>query len=151
MLTEVQLRAAKIPFIGYIAFHYWFVIQTGNITERWEVWQNQHRCQLSWGHLHLNLLQPHQGVGNGSSWIEQTWYGEDAEKLIKIIQKSPNTYIYNYLYRYYPGPNSNTYVQWILDQTQINYYLGRKGIGKNYHRWANKLKFLSKVKIPVEC
>lgn len=132
MLPQVELRAAKIPFIGAIAVHYWFVIKTEQTQERWEVWQNQHRCKLSWGHLHQNLMPVNQGVGNGGSWIEQIWREEDALKLIQIIRESPYNYQYKYIYRYYPGPNSNTYVQWILQQAKINYYLSSKGIGKDY-------------------
>ncbi len=142
MLTEVELRAAKIPYIGHFAVHYFFVIRIDNLEQRWEVWQNQHRCKSSWGHLHLNLLQPCQGVGNGVSWLEEKWQQENAQILAEIIQQSPNCYDYKNLYRYYPGPNSNTYVQWILDQAQINYSIGVKGIGKNYHRWAKSVKFL---------
>ena len=143
MLAKVELRAAKIPLIGMIASHYWFVIITPEASERWEIWQNQDRSQFSWGHLHKDLMPANQGVGNGNSWVEQTWQGKTASRLIKIIQESPDNYVYNYLYRYYPGPNSNTYAQWILQQAQINYCLSRKGIGKNYRPWLNLRSWLS--------
>jgi hypothetical protein len=137
MLPQVELRAARIPYIGMIAVHYWFVIKISDISERWEIWQSQNQGKICWGHLHLNLMPIHQGVGNGGSWVEQIWEGEKADKLIKIIRQSPDNYQYNYLYRYYPGPNSNTYVQWILDQGKIDYTLSHKGIGKNYGQWKN--------------
>ncbi len=130
---QVELRAAKIPFIGNVAVHYWLVIFQDSYIDRWEVWQSANRCQSSWGHLHKNLLHYNQGVGNGSSWVEYTWQGETANLLTTTIENTPQIYPYNYLYRYWPGPNSNTYVQWVLDQVKINYYLGPLGIGKNYH------------------
>lgn len=133
MATTVQLRAAKLPSIlGYIAVHYWFVIMKENQQQRWEVWQNIGRCPQSWGHLHKNLMAYDSGVGNGGSWLEKEWQGERAVLLAQIIENSPQTYQYNYLYRYYPGPNSNTYVQWILNQGKVNYLLSALGIGKDY-------------------
>ncbi|MFM7572213.1 MAG: DUF3750 domain-containing protein, partial [Snowella sp.] len=35
-------------------------------------------------------------------------------------------------YRYFPGPNSNTYAQWILNQVKSDYRLSIKGIGKHF-------------------
>lgn len=133
MKTIIELRAAKIPgIIGFVAVHYWFVIIRENQKDRWEIWQDRHVNQPSWGHLHKNLMSYESGVGNGQSWVENEWLEEKALILAKIIENSPYVYQYNYLYRYYPGPNSNTYVQWVLNQANINYILDRKGIGKNY-------------------
>jgi hypothetical protein len=132
MSLKVYLRAAKIPRIGAIAVHYWFVIAQGENTERWEIWQSPQVGKKSWGHLHLNLMKHDQGVGNGHSWLKQQWQDIQAEKLAQIIRETPNQYPYNYCYRYYPGPNSNTYVQWILNQAEIDYQLSLRGWGKNY-------------------
>ncbi len=128
----VQLRAAKIPLIGFIAVHYWFAIIHNSEIDRWEIWQKRNVGKISWGHLHKNLMLYDSGVGNGKSWVEYEWQGETAELLIEIIENTPNNYRYNYYYLYWPGPNSNTYVQSILNQAQINYFLSAKGIGKDY-------------------
>ncbi|BAQ66143.1 DUF3750 domain-containing protein [Geminocystis sp. NIES-3709] len=141
MVLNVDLRGAKIPFIGYIAVHYWFVI-IDDKQERWEIWQSQNLVSSSWGHLHKNLMGVTRGVGNGDSWLEKQWQGEEAQKLIRIIRSSPFNYPYNYLYRYYPGPNSNTYVQWILDEGKINYPLSWRGWGKYYDRRRQKQRKL---------
>ncbi len=135
METIVQLRAAKIPFIGKIAVHYWYAVLQGHQSTRWEVWQTPHLCKESWGHLHKNLMPFESGVGNGESWLATQWEGEMAEKLAEIIDNTPETYPYKYLYRYFPGPNSNTYVQWILNQANCNYCLSIKGIGKGYKKF----------------
>lgn len=132
MNLRVDLRAAKIPYLGLIAVHYWFTIFEDNSFERWEIWQSKHLVTTSWGHLHQNLMTATQGVGNGNSWLATQWGGKDAEILRQIIRESPAQYPYNYIYRYYPGPNSNTYVQWILNQANISYSLERRGLGKNY-------------------
>ncbi len=132
MTITVDLRAAKIPLIGNIAVHYWFVINEEEEIQRWEIWQSQNRGQTCWKHLHCNLMHHDRGVGNGDSWLEKRWHGIEAQNLAKIIRKTPIEYPYNSCYRYYPGPNSNTYVQWILNQAQINHRLSRRGLGKYY-------------------
>ncbi|TVQ42592.1 MAG: DUF3750 domain-containing protein [Gloeocapsa sp. DLM2.Bin57] len=132
MSNIVQLRAAKIPLVGNIAVHYWLVIWQNQSVERWEVWQRANCCQYSWGHLHKNLLQYSQGVGNGDSWLEAQWLDSEADLLINTIKNSPEIYPYKYKYRYWPGPNSNTYVQWVLNEAKTNHYLSYLGLGKNY-------------------
>ncbi len=128
----VELRAAKIPWIGSIAVHYWLVIRHNQTIERWEVWQRANCCQYSWGHLHKNLLHYDQGVGNGNSWIETQWLDNEADLLIDIITNTPKLYPYKYKYKYWPGPNSNTYVQWVLNEAKTQYSLSPLGLGKNY-------------------
>ena len=128
----VQLRAAKIPFIGAIAIHYWYVILQANQATRWEIWQKPNLSAHSWGHLHKNLMPVNSGVGNGASWLETVWTGEFARQLAEILENSPETYPHKYLYRYFPGPNSNTYAQWILNQVKSDYRLSIKGIGKHF-------------------
>ncbi|NCO76381.1 MAG: DUF3750 domain-containing protein [Cyanobacteria bacterium] len=139
MNLKVDLRAAKIPYLGLIAVHYWFVIHEKSYSERWEIWQSKDLVMSSWGHLHQNLMTITQGVGNGHSWRETQWQGKEAEILTKIIRESSSQYPYNYVYRYYPGPNSNTYAQWILDEANIPYGLERRGLGKNYLKYAHFL------------
>ena len=132
METVVELRATKIPFIGFIAVHYWYVIIRGKQKDRWEVWQTQSLSQDSWGHLHKNLMPSENGVGNGASWCETIWTDTLGNKLAETIENSPIIYPYNYSYRYFPGPNSNTYVKWILKQANCDYRLSIKGIGQHY-------------------
>lgn len=132
METIVQLRAAKIPFIGLIAVHYWLVIIQDNQIDRWEIWQRKNVGKISWGHLHKNLMNYDSGVGNGPSWLEYEWRGNTATLLAEVVENSPESYPYNYYYLYWPGPNSNTYVQSILNQAKTNYFLSTKGIGKNF-------------------
>ena len=136
MSNIVELRAAKIPRIGWLAVHYWFVIKENDNIQRWEVWQSQNvGGEENWGHLYFNLMPFDRGVGNGESWVEKQWDGDLAENLIIIIRQTPIDYPHNYLYRYYPGPNSNTYVQWILDRAGIDHQLSKKGWGKYYDRF----------------
>ena len=132
-LNKVQLRSAKIPGLGLIADHFWFVIFKDNKVDRWEVWQQVNAGEVSWGHLHKNLMHFGAGVGNGVSRLEHEWYDIEAVKLIANIERSPEHYPFQNTYRYWPGPNSNTYVQRILNTAKLDYALGPTAIGKDYY------------------
>ena len=49
--------------------------------------------------------------------------------LAETIESSPGRYPFTETYRYWPGPNSNTFAQWIVGERMD---LGRRAIGKNY-------------------
>lgn len=135
-MFNVELRAAKIPGLpGIFADHYWLLIlrsvegSQDLMCDRWEVWQ--HSCQNNscWGHLHKNLLAPYQGVGNGPSQLIQKWVGHEAWSIVEKIESSPSSYPFTEQYRYWPGPNSNTFAQWVVkDQME----LAARAIGKNF-------------------
>lgn len=129
--TVVLLRAARIPVIGTLAHHHWFVISRAIGHDRWEVWQRRGAGGQSWGYLHKNLLPDDSGVGNGPSWIVQTWTGEEAIMLAKRIERTPETYPWRDRYWAWPGPNSNTFAQWVLAEY---FSLGWQGLGKRWRR-----------------
>ena len=135
-LVRVELRAAKIPSLpGLIADHYWLLVfraadgSQPQKCDRWEVWQQAHQNKSCWGHLHKNLLPPYQGVGNGPSELIRQWINEEALPIIEKIEASPQTYPFLNTYRYWPGPNSNTFAQWIVGE-KVN--LGVRAIGRNF-------------------
>ena len=134
---KVELRAAKIPGLpGFLADHYWLLVIRGNeeserqTCDRWEVWQDARQNDSSWGYLHKNLLAPCQGVGNGPSRLIQQWVGDDALSIVERIESSPSNYPFIEKYRYWPGPNSNTFAQWIVSERME---LGMRAIGKSFH------------------
>ena len=132
-VTRVQLRAAKIPWIGWLAHHCWFVVQMPTaLPQRWEVWQTRNLTAACWGHLYYNLLQATAGVGNGESWLLAEWTGSAAQQLAQVLTQSPTAYPYCFQYRYWPGPNSNTFVQWILRESGVDHSLPWQSIGKNF-------------------
>ncbi len=127
----VQLRCAPLPFIGAIALHYWFVVLEAGEAHRWEVWQTANAGGRSFGHVHCDLKTPDAGVGGGPSRIEREWHGEEARSLHAVLQ-NPERYPYCRRYLVWPGPNSNTFVAWVLEQARIECPLGWKCIGKGY-------------------
>jgi hypothetical protein len=125
----VQLYRAGIPLLGWLAAHYWLVIRDGERCERWEVWQSKDAGGRSIGHLHCNLKPPEAHVGGGPTQLMAEWHGEQALALQRVLSGS---YPYCDTYRYWPGPNSNTYVAWVLRQAGIDYPLGRLAVGKRF-------------------
>ncbi len=128
--VSVELRAARIPVIGFCAWHHWFVVERAGGRDRWEVWQRARVGGIPTGHLHQNLMAPDRGVGNGPSWVIHRWSDDDlAHELATRIEATPWTYPWCDRYLPLPGPNSNTYVQWVL---RGHYQLGRNAPGWRY-------------------
>ena len=136
-MIKVELRAAKIPgLVGIIADHYWLLTFHGKEGERsvtcnrWEIWQASQQNEPCWGHLHKNLLAPNQGVGNGPSRCIHEWKGDEALSIIERIESSPYSYPFINQYRYWPGPNSNTFAQWVVkDKIELS----NRAIGKAFY------------------
>lgn len=131
--TIVQLRCAKLPYVAAIAAHCYYVVYDVNDRQwdRWEVWQNKDTRPDCWGHVHLNMRLAGSGVGAGDSWALHEWGGNDAEVLRGILIR-PEDYPYKDEYHYWPGPNCNTYVAWVLKEAGIRAKLPRAAIGKGY-------------------
>lgn len=133
---KVELRYAPLPFIGAIAVHYWFVVyDDAGACQRWEVWQTPNAggpgAGRSYGHVHCNLKQPLADVGGGRTQLAAVWEGADAMRLAAVLSEAPS-YPWSNRYRYWPGPNSNSFVAWVLQRAGVRYALHWKGIGK---RW----------------
>lgn len=128
---ELQLRAARIPIIGRIAHHHWLVVMTER-PERWEIWQRQNAGGEAWGHLHRNLMAFDAGVGNGPSWVVRRWHDHDAAALAARLALAPETYPWRHRYLPWPGPNSNTFVRWVVGDPDA---MGWQALGKRYPAW----------------
>jgi hypothetical protein len=129
--VKVQLRHAPLPWIGAFAWHYWFVVTDETGCHRWEVWQTKNAGGTCIGHVHCDLKSPEDGVGGGPSRLATEWGGDDALKIARVLRAVHN-YPYCETYHYWPGPNSNTFVAWVLREAGIPQRLSRRGIGKNY-------------------
>ena len=130
-----DLKYAGIPFLGLLAVHYWFVVRDNEGTcERWEVWQRTNVGGKSVGHVYRNLMSTDSNVGGGPTHLATQWTDADAVRIAKVLRESWDRYPYCHWYRMMPGPNSNTFVAWVLAQAGINYELSHRGIGKNFLR-----------------
>ena|SRR6185437_1902836 len=133
---------ATVPFI--FARHPWLVVNNRGVVSRWEVFWEPRRSKTSWGHLHKDFYPPTQGIemfffssnfffGQGTmhGYVEGG-EGSVAQKMAEVIESSPQTYPYCNQYAL-KGPNSNTYVQWVLSQfPESGLKLPWNAFGKNF-------------------
>lgn len=96
------------------------------------------------GYLNKNFLKPTAGFNKyrwklnprtKSTFIAQISgkRGSLAEKMVKFIEQSPKKYPYCNKYRAILGPNSNSYIQWIINKfPKSGFKLGWRAFGKNY-------------------
>lgn len=77
------------------------------------------------------MMHPDAGVGGGRCLLVREWRGASATRLCETIEQSPD-YPCREHYRAWPGPNSNTYVAWILRKARVFVDLGPKAIGRDY-------------------
>ena len=132
MAVTVELRYASLPsLLRFVAVHYWFVVTDETGCHRWEIWQTKNAGGRSVGHLHCNLKAPEANVGGGPTRLVAEWQGDEARRLREVLSKS-DRYPFCRAYRYWPGPNSNTYVAWVFREAGLQYPLGRLALGKNY-------------------
>ncbi|TWT86037.1 DUF3750 domain-containing protein [Neorhodopirellula pilleata] len=127
--VRVELWGASIARYARFPVHCWLLIYRGDQIDRWEVWQYEDCCDESWGHVHKNLFLPYEDVGGGASRLIASWQGGAAQRIAQRAEKSPDSYPCSSHYRVFPGPNSNTYIQWILDD---EYTLGWRAVGSGF-------------------
>jgi hypothetical protein len=131
----VQLRCAPLPLVlRHFALHHWFTrsAPTEAGWERWEVWQSQNRGGTSWGHVHRDLMAPHSGVGGGPGWVAAEWRGDEARRIAAVLERCSTDYPYPRRYLAWPGPNSNTFIAWVLREAGIADDMDPRGIGKDF-------------------
>ena len=129
----MRLYSASLPApLGLLAVHYWFNVVDGERCERWEVWQTQDAGGASIGHLHCNLKAPEAGVGGGPARLAREWRGQEAVLLQNILMEAGRLYPYCHRYRPFPGPNSNTFVAWVLRRAGIDFRLPWKAVGRSF-------------------
>jgi hypothetical protein len=111
--------------------HHWFLAWDASGPHRWEVWQTKDAGGQSMGHVHRDLMLPYAGVGGGSACVSAVWTGDDALRIGAVLDKV-GRYAGCSRYRYWPGPNSNTFVSWVLKSAGIQHRFVRKALGRRY-------------------
>jgi len=141
----VSLYSTPMPFPLMLARHYWFVVTYQGSQDRYEVWAQTSTaadgtvcknvtdmysgCRMMYGLHPLETRFMHRGT--------LLWTEDDAEgiasSLHAILENSTKLYPYQHEYRLWPGPNSNTYIQWVLDQVPaVQWKLPWRAFGKSY-------------------
>lgn len=124
-----RLYAAPIPGLQGIATHSWFLIKPAGETEfeRWEVWVS---ADGPYGYVRKNLFGLESDVGAGGTYIMAETSGPAAESIVAFIAGQSPTYPCRNEYVLL-GVNSNSYIQWVLNQTGWQVVLPDTAIGKS--------------------
>ena len=126
----VQLRCAKVPQAPAIADHCWFA-EFDQEGRRWHRWEVMRYPAGPWGHVQRDVMAPDAGCGAGASWVLREFRGPRAERLRDVLHE-PRRYPFRDRYRYWPGPNSNTYVAWVFREADIAASLPGTAYGRGY-------------------
>lgn len=130
----VELRYASLPVIGALAVHFWFVVRDeAGRCSRWEVWQTPDAGGTSIGHVHRDLKGPDEGVGGGPPRVAFQWVGEPAARIRAVLEQI-DRYPHRHRYRYWPGPNSNTFAAWVLREAGVEYAFPWQAFGARFGR-----------------
>jgi hypothetical protein len=136
-MYKVEIMAAPLPRPLTLAQHLWFVISDDECASRYEVIaplyaKSDNLVLINYFPLYTGFCRSffddifHPRV-RSKAVLLYTITGSNnstAHKLFQQIVASPDTYPANKRYRLWPGPNSNTYVAWILQQVpEINFQL----------------------------
>ena len=127
----VRLFYTPLPIIGFMAVHPWFITHENGVWNRWEVWhvRNAHNEGL---HVYNNLFDINFISGWGHSWLETEWTGSEAIKIMRILSNSKQTYPHRCHYWPWPGPNSNSYVTWVLRKAGLEIDYPIRALGSEY-------------------
>ncbi len=131
---------AQIPAV--FAIHPWFIVNKKGSVSRWEVIYRRNK-ETAWGYISENELPPYSGIQAipftqlffWKSKLLNVIEGDEnstAARVAECLTSSPEQYPLRKKYHLL-GPNSNTYVQWIIDTfPESGMKLPWNAIGKNF-------------------
>ena len=144
-LYQVFLFTSNMPIPVNFAKHSWFVVNLRGKISRFDSGLFLIKAKKSWGNVHMNLFKdPTSGLikninndddRHPSKIIGFIEGGKDslAQKMGNFIFNNSKNYPYKNKYKYYPGPNSNTFIQWILNKfPESKFKLPLNAFGKNF-------------------
>lgn len=140
---QVFLFASSAAVPINFAKHGWFVLNKRGEISRWEVFHFKNKSDMDHKFLHHNTFLPFEGFSIFYPLRKFSWqpkilgYVEGGEnsgvmKIIQFIENSRQNYPFCNKYNFF-GPNSNTYVQNVLNKfPEFNVKLSPRFIGKDY-------------------
>jgi hypothetical protein len=133
---------AHIPF--HFAVHPWVVTVKNGISTRWEIIHRKYDGKERFGYVYKNFYtNPTQGIKKkltSSDYWDATliaslsgYQKSQAQRIVDFIEYQSPHYPYKDIYKFFPGPNSNTYIGWILKEfPTIEIKLPWNAFGKNF-------------------
>lgn len=133
----VQVYAAKtVSWRGYFSVHSWVVTKEKNAPEYMTYHVIGWRSQRGLPVIKAEKDIPDRHWFGAKPELIASYIGKEAEAMIPQIEAAVKSYPYPEQYRAWPGPNSNTFVSYIIRNTKgMGVELPTNAIGKD---WINK-------------
>ena len=131
----VLVGSAALPEpIDGLARHPWISLREAE-SRSWERWEvmccPEGRAGGTVRRSNVDPLSDH-GAGGGDVRIHAIYSGKRAERMIACLRREAPRYPYRHQYRAWPGPNSNTFVDYMSRECGIAVDLPAGSIGKDY-------------------
>ncbi|NLX06316.1 MAG: DUF3750 domain-containing protein [Phycisphaerae bacterium] len=127
----VRLYGAPLPFVQCFGYHSWVVMKPKGsaVFDRWEV-------GISWkdpyGHLWKNGYEAYDYDANPGQFVLSEVTGEAAEAIINFVETQSPNYPLQERFTLLPGPNCNTYTNWVVTNSGWDYTCPDQMIGKDF-------------------
>ncbi len=144
-LTEemIYIMHSKLySWRGAIAYHSWVSVVTDSYTN-YEIIDNEDLAK----HLNIDCIEnPNNLTFKNNRTADNLWFGNypivgfkyhAADKSIgERLEHNFKEYPYKEKYRSIPGPNSNSYVSYLIRNiSELNYTLPLKALGRNFDKF----------------
>ncbi|WP_413294486.1 DUF3750 domain-containing protein [Bdellovibrio sp. HCB185ZH] len=130
----VQIYSARTyGWKGNLAVHSWIAYKEKDASQ-WSIYEViGYYANRGWPVVRLTHRQPDERWFGNEPTLHLDVRGEAAEEMIPNILKAVESYPYPDSYRVYPGPNSNTFVSYVMRNTPGIYTdLPPHAIGKDW-------------------
>ena len=110
-----------LNYIGWMAAHPHLLTYRDGEWNRWEIWKIK-GIHGNPTHVYKDLYGLNKSF-NDSVFVWYEWSGEEADRIISILHiahADMDAYPYSRNYWFWPGPNSNTFITWILRQSDVD-------------------------------
>lgn len=127
-MNRVELYLCRAHFPFSFAMHPWFVVYNGeNIPTRYEV-LHYRNTRTDFGFVHSRTTRPTESLTilklthtikiRSKSVLWHTYIGNDANKLINVLESLPNSYTNRDKY-ILTHNNSNSFAKWVLSTARL--------------------------------
>lgn len=125
--------AALGDAMNKIARHPWVALkQPGQSWERWEVMCCSKHPPLGTVRKHQESPDSDYGGGGGDVRYHAVITGNRADEIIECVREAGPAYPHRFHYLVWPGPNSNTFVDYLIRECDIGVELPASSVGKDY-------------------
>lgn len=117
------LTGSLLPPMNDLARHPWFAARRAGETE-WKVYEVPHLG------VERDPFTRHRPFGDPI--LHEVWRGAEAERAARCLEREAEPWIRRNKYRFYPGPNSNTFGAAMLRACKLSASLPATAIGKDW-------------------